>query len=56
MNMLTKKCKATSTPAVAHQSDKKAKKLKIDHSSISNGDDKQSAVDCRQILFQGIQA
>ena len=59
MSMLTKKRKATSTPAATaapEQLDKKAKKLKTDHSSISNGDDKQSVVDCRQIPFQGIQA
>ena len=58
MSMLTGKRKASSTPAAAatDQSNKQAKKIKIEDSSVTNGEAKQSATDCRQIPFQGIQA
>ncbi len=49
MNMLTTKRKASSTTE-----NNQAKKLKTNHSNISNGDNKQSVVDCREIPFQGI--
>lgn len=55
MSMLTGKRKASSTPAAAPATDQ-SKKIKIEDSSVSNGVDKQSATDCRQIPFQGIQA
>lgn len=50
MSMLTGKRKASSAPVSP------PKKIKVESSSVSNGEEKQSATDCRQIPFQGIQA
>jgi hypothetical protein len=61
-SLLTKKRKAPSTPTT-DQSNKPSKKmktpdqpkkLKTTDSNVSNGDDKQSVADCRQIPFKGI--
>ncbi len=52
MNMLTTKRKASSKPN--DELNNKPKKIKTTDSIISNGDNKQSIIDCRQIPFQGI--
>jgi hypothetical protein len=52
--MLTMKRKLISITKTNDQSNNKQKKLKINHSNISNGDNKQSIIDCRQLPFKGI--
>jgi hypothetical protein len=47
MNLLSTKRKSNETNT-------KQKKLKTNHSVISNGDAKQPIVDCREMPFQGI--
>ncbi len=57
MNMLTNKRKSSSitkTTTIKDESNNKQKKLKTNHTTISNGDNKEAIVDCRQIPFQGI--
>jgi hypothetical protein len=47
--MLTMKRKSSSTTT-----NNKQKKLKTNHSDVSNGDRKEPIVDCRQMPFKGI--
>lgn len=55
MSMLTMKRKSSSiTTTTNNESNKKQKKLKTDHSDVSNGDSKEPIVDCRQMPFKGI--
>ncbi|CAF1552212.1 unnamed protein product, partial [Adineta steineri] len=55
MNMLTKKRKSPSSSSITNnQSQNKQKKLKTNHTDVSNGDSKEPVVDCRQMPFKGI--
>jgi hypothetical protein len=44
-----------STKRKSVQSNPEPKKLKTNHSSISNGENQQPVVDCRQMPFKGIE-
>jgi hypothetical protein len=57
MNMLTKKRKAASVTTPTDQPAIKQKKIKTTHSTLSNGDSKETKepiIDCRQMPFKGI--
>ncbi|CAF3664871.1 unnamed protein product [Rotaria sordida] len=54
MNMLTMKRKSSSITTANNETNNKPKKLKTNPTNISNGDNKESIVDCRQIPFKGI--
>ncbi|CAF3846312.1 unnamed protein product [Rotaria sordida] len=54
MNMLTMKRKSSSIITTNNETNNKPKKLKTNPTNISNGDNKESIVDCRQIPFKGI--
>jgi hypothetical protein len=49
--MLTMKRKSSSITTTTNN---KQKKLKTNHSDVSNGDIKEPIVDCRQMPFKGI--
>ncbi|CAF4029477.1 unnamed protein product, partial [Rotaria sp. Silwood2] len=58
MNMLRTKRKlssiTTTTITANDETNNKPKKLKTNPTNVSNGDNKESIVDCRQIPFKGI--
>ena len=54
MNVLTTKRKVSSITITNAETNNQPKKMKTNQENLSNGDNKEAIVDCRQIPFKGI--